>query len=698
MNSRTPSTPRARLPELVAGLVFLAASVALTWPMAEHFGSRLGGDPGDPFQTLWSWRWMHDALTHFSNPFFSDRVFHPQGAPLVFQTFDTPTAILTVPLWWFLSPFGVYNAGVLFAFWLTAYGMYRLVKELTGDRLVAVCAGVLFTAAPYHLAHAQGHQHLTSMGWLPLYFLFLHRMLEGRARLRDAVLGGLFLALASLASWYHLLFAMVASAVLFGDAAIRLRPTFLTKAFAARAVVLAATYLAVAGPLLIAILVYKSREPIAGAHDAVRFSGDLYAFFFPNLAQSWAHWWGGHAFRWSGNAAETALYAGYAVLFAALIGLFLGGGTARVWLAVALLGAVLALGPKLHVDGQIREVTLPYAWLEKLMPQLEFMGVPVRLGYLMYLGLIVCGALGLARLRGLLASRSGRFLVALVPTAFALVEYTPRRFIVTAAEAPKPMVEWAEDPQRFAVLDISDDYRMMWHAAVHRKPMTGGNLTRVPDRLESWYWSQPVIQAIRRPGAFRVEPVLERVDPRIDFWWGGAAPDPKMRADAYRVEWTGRVEVPREGEWTFHLTSDDASRLELEGGLVADNGGAHPMQTRSGKVKLGAGAHPLRLVFEQLGGDAGMKLEWEGPGQPRQVVPGEALHTTDGQPGLRGSYLQGSRECAIDRAEGRSALRELHVRYVVTGLSGNDCLARKLQLPETYRGEGVRIFEVPATD
>jgi hypothetical protein len=556
---------------------------------------------------------------------------------------------------------------------------------------------VLFTAVPYHLAHVQGHQHLVSMGWLPLYFLFLWRMLDGRARVRDGAWGGLFLALASLASWYHLLFAMVGTLVLFIDAALRRRRTFFTLAFAARALLLAAVFLIVAGPLLLAILHAKSQEPIYGAHDAVRFSGDLYAFVYPNLAQGWGHWWGGHAFRWSGNAAETALYAGFTVLSLALVGAIIAGGAARAWLVVAIVGATLALGPKLHLDGQVREISLPYAWLERVMPQLEFMGVPVRLGYLMYLGLIVCGALGVARLRQLFTSRLGA-LLAVLPTAMALCEYAPRGFIETEATPPKPMVEWARDPRPFAVLDISDDYRMMWHATVHRHPMTGGNLTRVPDRLEKWYWGLPIVQALRRPGTFRVKPILERTDPRIDFFWGGGSPDPRLRPEAYRIEWTGALTVPRAGEWTFFLTSDDGSRLEIDGALAVDNGGAHPMQERRGAVGLPAGEHPLKLFFEQLGGEAGVKLEWEGPGQPRQVVPEQALLDSDGRPGLRGVYLQGARDCAMGRAEGRQALRALSVKFVVTGYEGSDCLSQSLALPETWRGEGVRVFEVPDAD
>jgi len=291
-------------------------------------------------------------------------------------------------------------------------------------------------------------------------------MIEGRAKLLDAALGGLFLALASLASWYHLLYGLVLTPVLFLDGVLRHRSAFLSKAFLFRALLLAGVYLLVAGPLLFAILHARSAEPITGAHDAVHFSGDLEAFFFPNLAQSWAADWGGRAFRWTGNAAETALYAGYGLLAAALLGAVFGRGLGRAYLAIGLLGGVLALGPYLHVGGKVmRDVKMPYLWLETILPQIEFMGVPVRLGYVMYFGLVVAAALGLANLRGRLLrplvsrghARVGAALsvVVLAPLGVSLAEYSPRPFIETRIEAPKPMLEWAKDPTPVAVAGTS---------------------------------------------------------------------------------------------------------------------------------------------------------------------------------------------------------------------------------------------------
>jgi hypothetical protein len=81
-------------------------------------------------------------------------------------------------------------------------------------------------------------------------------------------------------------------------------------------------------------------------------------------------------------------------------------------------------------------------------------------------------------------------------------------------------------------------------------------------------------------------------------------------------------------------------------------------------------------------------------------VPAQALRSGPelAEAGLRGVYLQGAKDCAMSRAEGRLALRDIGVRYVVTGWGGKRLPLGALGLAETYRGEGVRIYEVPEGD
>jgi hypothetical protein len=49
----------------------------------------------------------------------------------------------------------------------------------------------------------------------------------------------------------------------------------------------------------------------------------------------------------------------------------------------------------------------------------------------------------------------------------------------------------------------------------------------------------------------------------------------------------------------------------------------------------------------------------------------------------------------LGRARGRAALRDLAIRYVITADTDNVCIHDELELPEVYRGESVRIYEVP---
>ena len=695
------------------GAAFLGVSVWLTWPVASVFFERIAGEYGDPFQTLWSWRWFRDAIVELRNPFFTDRAFYPHGGSLIYQTFDLPTALLTLPLWGVLPPVAIYNVGILFAFWLTAYAMYLFVFELTRDRLVAFCAGVLFTACPYHVAHSTASQHLASMGWLPLYFMYLNRVLTWRSRVRDAALAGLFLALASLASWYHLLFAMVGSAVVIPHAALRDRRAIASRAFVVRAATLAAMFLALAGPLLVAILVSKSKEQIAGAHDPRTYSGDLYEFFFPNAVQAWNEWWGKHYPRWTGNAAENGSYIGYSVLALASLAPFSRDRRARAWLLVALLGALLSLGPVLQIDGQATEIELPYAWLERAVPQLEFMGVPVRFGYLLYLGVIVCWAFTLARFRQRTLIRSegaradpysGRAqaarvvyaALAIVPLALALIEYQPGPFITTQVVVHPPLLRWGRDRTNFAVLDLTGAGWMQWHATLHRKPTTWGYLTREPAWLKDWYGNLSVVRGLRHPKRLTMKPKFDRIDAQIDFRWDEEeAPAPRLRPSFFGIEWTGSLLVPRSGAWTFYLASDDSSLVKLDETRLLNNPNEHPMRTRSVTRDLSAGEHPLQVFYEQFRGESGVRLEWRGPGQPRQVIPAEALRTPRGEPGLAAIYSQGGEVCSLDARTAQRELRALGVRYVISGDDIPECLRKGYDLEQTYHASHIRIWRVP---
>jgi hypothetical protein len=103
---------------------------------------------------------------------------------------------------------------------------------------------------------------------------------------------------------------------------------------------------------------------------------------------------------------------------------------------------------------------------------------------------------------------------------------------------------------------------------------------------------------------------------------------PATRQDRYVLVFTGWIQVPRDGVYTFGVTSDDGSRLSIGGTVLADNDGLHGMLEATGAVNLRAGLHPIRIEYLQATHGAGLEVRWETPGGSRELIPASAWRTT----------------------------------------------------------------------
>ncbi len=95
----------------------------------------------------------------------------------------------------------------------------------------------------------------------------------------------------------------------------------------------------------------------------------------------------------------------------------------------------------------------------------------------------------------------------------------------------------------------------------------------------------------------------------------------EMRPDYWCIVLEGDLQIDQEGDYTFHLNSDDGSLLYIDDKLVIDNDGDHSSLELSGSTRLTAGSHRLRLEFFESLGAAILELDMEGPGMPRQPIP-----------------------------------------------------------------------------
>lgn len=97
----------------------------------------------------------------------------------------------------------------------------------------------------------------------------------------------------------------------------------------------------------------------------------------------------------------------------------------------------------------------------------------------------------------------------------------------------------------------------------------------------------------------------------------------------YGLKFSGYINVPTNGAYRFHVTSDDGSKLFIDNELIVDNDGAHPAKEVSGMTNLKAGLHPFTLYFFQGAGGAELSVRYDGPGFGKQEIPSDALFTTE---------------------------------------------------------------------
>jgi 3-keto-disaccharide hydrolase/PA14 domain-containing protein len=93
------------------------------------------------------------------------------------------------------------------------------------------------------------------------------------------------------------------------------------------------------------------------------------------------------------------------------------------------------------------------------------------------------------------------------------------------------------------------------------------------------------------------------------------------------TEVSGWLLVEEAGSYVFRLTSDDGSRLSLDGRGVINHDGRHgatPKESES--LELSSGLHELFIEHFDAGGGRSLRLEWRRPGaETFEVVPAESL-------------------------------------------------------------------------
>jgi len=177
---------RAALTHLAVFAGYVAASVAMTWPLAVRMGDHVVAA-----------KWHHDAYTNTmilatrvlsalgqgAGGQYENFFFAPIPQTIVFNENLFGLSLLYAPFYLAShNPLLAYNQLLILSLALSGYGAYLLVAHVSGSRSAAFVSGLAFAFCPY-AAFELGRIQLVATAAIPLSLLCLQLAIErGRAR------------------------------------------------------------------------------------------------------------------------------------------------------------------------------------------------------------------------------------------------------------------------------------------------------------------------------------------------------------------------------------------------------------------------------------------------------------------------------------------------------------------------------------
>ncbi len=471
-----------------AGVAFLGyASLTLLffWPLLGHLADGLH-DRSDTTLNTWIIAWQAHILPIAAPTLFDAPIFWPLPNSLALSEILWPIAPLAVP--WLAAtgnPVLVYNLFFLAAFPLAGMGAYLLTLHVTGCRLSAFLAGLIYAFSPHQFGHLSQLQ-LLSIAWLPLTLLYLDRFWAA-GRPRDGFLFALAAAFQTLSAFYYgfqvaltvglyVIVRLLVGLWSWTRGHLVARPR--ARRPAARGLPLLALipWVVLAGILIapFAIPYLRMRSDLGlerSLDEALRSAATLAEWVQPPAANPLYRLIPGLA------SVEGGLFPGFIVLALAALGLLAGrlramsaAGRPQIgrgyWLLLALSAVTLSLGPQLKLTAaDSGRLPLPFGWLYEHLPGMTAIRAPGRFANSAFLALALLAGTGTARLiQALSAARNGepirqkrRVAWAFLLAPLILAEYAGGMETFAVRPMPptaSPLATWLADHPAGAIVEL----------------------------------------------------------------------------------------------------------------------------------------------------------------------------------------------------------------------------------------------------
>ena len=115
------------------------------------------------------------------------------------------------------------------------------------------------------------------------------------------------------------------------------------------------------------------------------------------------------------------------------------------------------------------------------------------------------------------------------------------------------------------------------------------------------------------PDFAALEPVKTGFTPNIDL-------SPREQDNAFGFLFTGFINAPVDGIYTFYTSSDDGSQMFIGDQLVVNNDGIHANTEAAGSIALGAGLHKITFLYFENAGEESFTVSWTPPGGIKSAI------------------------------------------------------------------------------
>jgi hypothetical protein len=490
--------------KLLALSAYTALTFALTYPLVLRPASANRLDSPDALLNSWIVSWCLYQLPRDPLHLFDANIFYPESHALALSENLLTGALLASPAALFSSsPILLFNTVLLAAFVTSGYAAFVLAHDLTGSRLAAGLAGILFAFAPYRFAHIPHLQLQLAFG-IPMSLCFTRRVLQGRGGLGPLLGLASSIPLTFGSSIYYSVYGATAVPVVMLLELPSVRAGLRLQAVARVGLAVAAGAL-VTAPFALPYWGKLSEGMMRTLETASEFSATGIDYFssFGRL----------HEFL---PKTSEPLFPGFIASGLAAAALFAPSAERRrslPWLLVAVVGIALSLGPSLGLFSILYDVFIPYRALR----------VPSRAGILFLLGASMLASLGLGRVRG----RGIRISLVALAAAECFSGPLPLRMEPPAVPSIYRHLDALEDdgallelplppPERF-----QDNAVYVFRSSFHRRAIVNGYSGFVPETYRETYRhlrTRPLSEGLTRLRAQGVRYVLAhegRLGPRL---------------------------------------------------------------------------------------------------------------------------------------------------------------------------------------